>query len=114
MKEVFKVDESSELKNGQDCLLDGDCLTGFCRDSKCYNIECGAPGRTCSSGTCLDVTNGDDAPIYSGRHTCDANAQCTLKAKSLALGSDSTCAVMDNKTLKCLEGNGFNGSDRQE
>lgn len=90
--------------NGYPCTADSQCGSGFCRDSKCCNSDCGGGGpsgnlgdcQACSiahygqaDGQCTTITDTDyTCRLYSsqggaGALGCDLSEKCT--------GTSTTC-----------------------
>jgi hypothetical protein len=73
---VCDANGDCKKRNGQDCGIGTECVSGHCKDGKCCNIACDTACYNCSTGTCTQVTNEDDPPECTGGNTCDASGVC--------------------------------------
>ena len=81
------------LKGGQSCTQPSDCVSGFCKDGSCCNGACTDQCRSCSTGSCVTVTNGDDNPECTGVNTCDTGGSCKKKnGQTCTTGGDCASA----------------------
>ena len=83
-------------KNGQTCMIPGDCVSGNCVDGVCCDSTCGDKCFSCALagtvGTCSPVRNADDTDSCSpSTSTCDAVGACKLK-NGPACGTGTECA----------------------
>ena len=90
-------------KPGQSCISAGDCASGFCKDGVCCNEACGAPCKSCLTGTCQAVLNAGDTPECAGFNRCDGSGACLLKDGQTCTGA-SQCASGFCADGKCCNG----------
>ena len=81
------------LKTGESCSVTtpSQCATGYCVDQTCCSTACNRPCLNCSTGTCSQITSGDDNPECTGGNTCDPTGACKLKNGIQCVGH-SECA----------------------
>ena len=77
---ICSADGECRKKAGQECILAGECLSGFCEGGRCCDRACPALCHSCDTGTCLQVlSGGEDEPDCKGDNACDALGQCKKK-----------------------------------
>ena len=64
------------LANGQLCVSDTQCQSGFCTDGVCCESACDAPCEACGTGACLPVKKADDVPECTDTMTCNPQGRC--------------------------------------
>ena len=67
--------------NGTSCGAAAECTSAACVDGVCCSVaSCGAcQACTGTGGTCVGITNAEDADTCSGTQTCDATGACKRK-----------------------------------
>lgn len=79
------------LHDGNACGEGNECLSGYCVDGFCCDLDCSSPCLSCVTGVCSPVTGGDDVAECTGPTTCDSQGQCKLKDGE-ACGWNDQCA----------------------
>ena len=67
---------SCKKVTGQSCASPSECVSGYCKDSRCCNSSCDTPCHSCASGSCSPVANAADVPECSGANSCDSSGIC--------------------------------------
>jgi hypothetical protein len=77
-------------KPGQVCAAGTECASTFCKDGVCCPVACTSPCYSCSTGSCVKVTSGDDVPECTTTSTCNASGVC-LKRQGQGCADGTEC-----------------------
>lgn len=68
--------QTGNKANGELCGAAQECKSKFCADGVCCNAACTGPCLSCETGTCNEVTRGQDLPACVAPLHCNPAGHC--------------------------------------
>lgn len=85
--------------NGDGCYVSAECASGFCVGGICCDRACDGECRSCSTGTCQDLS-GACGPAGTCGGTCQAG-ECALSPIDTSCGSATCSTPSQAKSFSC-------------
>ena len=94
----------ASVANGQPCVGNLECKSGFCADGLCCDVACGGACQSCNQegkkGTCSFLAAGATDNKCSTTRQCRSNGTCGLRS-SMPCTADADCASNRCVALQC-------------